>query len=362
MSFLRSMPHIAAVLIVMALASSVAHADAFAEYTLTGEFTLPAASPVDVLPDGRLVTLAGADVLTETAPGSRSFAALGALPDADLPDPQWASAAFVRVSPDGSRIAVGNNGGASFANYEVGVFDLADLSGDWFAADHYDAAWIDETYLGVSATSTQGPPGLVNALDTTSVPGSPEIQSLVAGIPGYSGGLAFDADGRLFAGVGFATNDPSETGWIRAFDTADWQAALAGGPALDFTSDGTLVGDVLSAAALGFDSEGNLHVGGGDLFAGSDGDYAGLVHHLALADALAGGGPIDPTDPAELRQFDPDAGPDSFYDLRFNPVTEELYVRQGAQVWTYIVPEPAGATLLLLAVATFTRRCSGRRV
>jgi len=44
-------------------------------------------------------------------------------------------------------------------------------------------------------------------------------------------------------------------------------APLSGGSAINFESSGTLVANLLSAAFLGFDKQGNLYVGGGD-FAG----------------------------------------------------------------------------------------------
>ena len=89
-----------------------ARAEAFNGYALQARIVLPdGAGPFDVLGDGRLVTLVGADVYLETSVGSRSFSLHGTLPDADLPS---FGAAFLRVSPDGGKIAIGNNGGASF--------------------------------------------------------------------------------------------------------------------------------------------------------------------------------------------------------------------------------------------------------
>ena len=59
-----------------------------------------------------------------------------------------------------------------------------------------------------------------------------------------------------------------DTGWIKAFEPADWMAPLTGGDPVDFEAEQTLIADLLSAASLGFDGEGDLYVGGGDLYGG----------------------------------------------------------------------------------------------
>jgi len=333
------------VLITAAAVLAAPHAatgDAFSDYALVESFNLPAASEFDVLADGRLVTLVGAEVYTESAVGSRSFSNLGTLADADI---GAFGPAFLRVSPDGTRIAVGNNGGVTYGNYQVGVFDVSDLSGDWFPASHWDGEWIDDTNLAVTAGEF-GQPAVVTALDTSSDPSSPANPTLIESIGGASAGVTFDLLGHLYTGNGYAGAGPSETGWIKAFPEESWAAALAGGSPLDFEAQGTLIVDLLSASALGFDAEGNLHVGGGD-FSAADTDYAGLVRAGAVADALGGGGPVDPLDPAQVRLLDPDTIGSNFYDVNYNDVTGELYVREGGLVYTYVVPEPT--SLLLLA-------------
>ena len=149
-----------------------AEADAFTDYeqVVGGSFNLPASGVFDVLGDGRLVTLVGANVYAESEVGSRSFSSLGMLPDADIGS---YGAAFLRVSPDGERIAVGNNGGALWDNYQVGVFSATGLTGDWFDVNHYDAEWIDDTHLALSAGA--GSTSLVTALDTSRDPLNPTI-------------------------------------------------------------------------------------------------------------------------------------------------------------------------------------------
>jgi len=321
-----------------------AEADAFTDYGLTETFSLPASGVFDVLGDGRLVTLVGANIYAESEVGSRSFSSLGTLASADIGS---YGAAFLRISPDGTRIAVGNNGGELWNNYQVGIFDLGDLSGNWFDVNHYDAEWTGNTYLALTA-GADGPPSVVTALDTYSDPSSPDNPTVVTNIGGYSGGITFDAMGNLYTGNGYDDDGPSDTGWIKAFEPADWRPDLTGGVPVDFEEEGTLIADLLSAASLGFDAEGNLHVGGGDYLGGAEQDNAALVCSTVVARALAGNGQANPADPFEVRRFDPDtANLYNYYDVNYNNFTGELYFREGATVYSYVVPEPASLMLVL---------------
>lgn len=359
--FLKNGIVAAAALAALAYSAGLARADAFSAYALQRTFALPAgASSFDVLPDGRVVTMVNASVFAETAPGAGAFASLGALTGADVSAGPYATA-FLRVSPDGTRIAVGNNGGAAYANSQVGVFALSDLAGQWFPAAHYDAAWIDDRQLALTA-GTYGQPSRVTALDTLGSALSPVNPTLVDNIGGSSAGIAFDGAGNLFTGNGYDGPGASGTGWIKAFTPTDWQAALSGGAAADFEAGGVLVGDVLSAGALGFDADGNLHVGGGD-FGDGQVDFGAVVHASSIAAALAGGGPVVASDPLAVRRLDPDAdNPFNFYDVNFNAATGELYLREGTTVYAFVAPEPATAALLLLAAsAVGARRRKERR-
>ncbi len=305
-----------------------AWADGFPGYQYLHAFSLPAgASVFGVLNDGRLITLVGADVYVETAAGSHGFVQTGTLPAADFPS---FGAAFIRVSPDESEIAVGNNGGASFSNYQVGVFDVYTLIGAWFNAGHFDAAWIDNTHIALTAGDF-GSPSLVTVLDTTSPnPLIPVNTTIVDNIGGASGGIAFDVAGNLYTGNGFQTSGPSGTGTVKAFTTAAWTTALGGGPLLDFETDGVLIVDVLSASPLAFDGNGNLIIGGGDFSNSTDYDFVALVRASAIADALAGMGAVDPADSAELWRLDPDSDNDfNFFYATHDPSLGRLYVRDG---------------------------------
>jgi hypothetical protein len=342
--------------IIVLIACASVRADAFYGYQLVDQFVLPGGGgPVDAMPDGRIVAAIIDEVYVETAPGSRTFSPVGTLPAADVPS--W-GAAFLRVSPDGARLAVGNNGGTDVApDYRVGVFAVASLTGVWFAAPHFDAEWIDDRYL---ALTTEGPGGTsrVTGLDTESVDvENPTNPVIVENIGGASGGIDFDGAMRLYTGNGFSLSGPSGTGATKAFDHADWSAALTGGTTPDFETGGVLVVDILSASPLVIDNEGHLIVGGGDSFGSGEGDFAAVIHSRAVSDALAGLGTADPQDPTEVRPLDPDSRSDSnFYSVYCNDTRNELYLRDfgSAQVFVYVdtaaVPTVSTWGLVVLAL------------
>jgi len=314
--------------------SPQAQADAFHDYALRSTFEMPVGSDrFDALPDGRLIAIVGDALHVETMAGSRQFQVLGSLPDADIPS---FGAAFLEVSPDGQRIAVGNNGGSGFDNFVVGIFNLSDLSGEWFEAAHFLGAWVDDRDFAITAGDF-GQPAFVTLLDTQSPdPVNPTNPVVVGNIGGASAGVAFDAAHRLYTGNGFAIGGPSGTGTIKAFEESAWRNAVMSGVPLDFESDGVLVIDILSADSLGFDSEGNLFVGGGD--GETQNDFAAIAFSDAVAAALAGQGAIDPDDAAAVRRLDPDDTDDfNFYAVTYNPSAAELYVRNfdGSTVYVF---------------------------
>jgi hypothetical protein len=332
-----------------------ASADDFSAYQLDRSFGLPSGvSSFDVLGDGRVVAMVNAEVMVETAVGAGTFASAGVLAGADVSPGSYATA-FVRVSPDGTRFAVGNNGGSSFGNPRVGIFSASTLVGDWFPASHYDAAWIDNQHLALTA-GVFGNPGVVTALDTSSTPSSPTNVTLVDNIGGASSGIAFDDAGNLYTANGFDGAGASDTGWVKAISAATWQSALSGGTAADFELDGTLIVDALSGGALGFDADDNLHIGGSDLFGSGQGNFGALVRNTSVAGAL-GGNVADVQNPSDVRQFDPDtANAFNVYDVNFNDVTGELYFREGETVYSYVVPEPASLLLLAMGAGFTTLR------
>lgn len=339
-------------------------AEMFTGYTRAVGFDLPTGTAwFESMPDGRILLIRDDEIWIESSVRSRTFESLGVLPDADFPS---FGAAFLRVSPSGGKLAVGNNGGSSFSDYKVGVFTLETLTGDWFTADHYDAAWIDDTWLALSNGDFVNP-SVVTALDTSSpVPSAPDIATLVVNIGGASAGVAFHSSGWLLTGNGFQFSGPSQTGEVRAFAPATWQAALLGGPPLDFESAGHSVIELLSATPLDFDAEGNLLIGGGDFSSVDDFDFAGVVRAAEVDAALSGGPPVAPNDPTAVRRLDPDAANSfNFYAIARNNVTRELYVRDMSsdRVHAYVDGESIPAVTswgmvnfsLLLLVATTLR-------
>lgn len=325
-------PSILAVTLVL---SGAARGEAFIRYQQAGSFTLPAgAAMFDALLDGRLITLSGATVYVETGSGSGTFASVGNLSGADFPS---FGAAFLRVSPDGTRFAVGNNGGASFANFKVGIFHTSNLTGTWLSAAHYDAAWIDNQRLAITAGDF-GSPAYVTVLAANSPnPASPDNRTVITGIGGASGGVAFDAAGNLFTGNGFVSNGPSGTGAIKAFFEAQWEAAYATNTPLNFEMQGLLVADVLSASPLEFDAEDNLLVGGGDFSQSGETDYVALVRASAIAAALAGQGAVNTGDPAKVRKLDPDSANDSnYYFAAANPVLSRVYAKDVGETRVHV--------------------------
>jgi hypothetical protein len=308
---------------------------------LVGQFSLPPGAAVfDALKDGRIITLTGADIYLETEPGSKNLISVGTLPSADFPS---FGPAFLAVSPDGTRFAVGNNGGASFANYRVGVFSVAALSGNWFAAAHFDGTWIDNTHLALTAGDFVNP-SVVTVLDTTSAdPNNPANPTIINAIGGASAGIASDPAGNLYTGNGFASGGPSGTGAVRAFLNANWTAALSGGPVLNFEADGIAIVDILSASPLGFDNEGNLFIGGGDFSQANEFDFVALVRASALASALAGAGSVDSGDPAKVRRLDPDPANDSnFFTVAYNPALGRLYAKDAGSTLVHSYQDTTG--------------------
>jgi hypothetical protein len=328
-----------AAMLACSLSATSVRADLFELYSNMEIFEIPAGTSVfDVGADGRIVALVGADVYVEDAAGGRSFLLLGTLPAADIAS---FGAAFVAVSPDGSRIAVGNNGGASFVDFQVGVFDFSTLTGDWVVANHFVARWMDGNRL-ILANSDFTNGSAVTVLDTTDANSANWTNTTVLqNIGGAAGGIALDGAGNLYTANGFSSIGPSGTGAVKMFAAADWTAALSGGMAVDFEADGVLVVDVLSGSPLAFDVEGNLLVGGGD--AAPDDDAIAIVRASALADAIAGMGAVDVNDPLAVRLIDPIPANDfNFFSCEANRVLGEFYVRDFGAGTVYVYRDPSG--------------------
>ncbi len=337
---LRRVAHPGAVTLALALAvvSPVA-ADPFDRYGQSFRSITP--PPVgagsfgvagDALPDGRIVAFTGSTVFLETAPGAGSFSPAAIFDASLLAYP--ADPGFVRVSPSGTRIAVG----AGFAK-PVLIFDssllnpaapatLTPADTTRFDAPHFDAAWFDDDHIALTAGDF-GAPAFVSLLDVTSDPAAPINPVIITNILGAPAGVAFDITGALYTGNGFTLSpgDPtaSRTGWIKYFSFSQWTAGA------DFETDGLLVADILSASPIRFDTAGTMLVGGGDFSAGDIGAVA-VVRASAIQDSIANATPIDDSDPARVRRFDPLGDQSGFLGGFFSAATGELVIT-GASAW-----------------------------
>lgn len=341
--------------------TSVSLAVGIDAYHVVRSFTLPAPNALsggnvlfDAMPDGRLLMLNGATLSVETSLQSGTFDPIGEIAGfAPLFGPS-----FIAVSPDGTKAAVGSNGSGN-----VGVFPISDPAQSiYYNMADLAGRWIDDSRLATTGGSS------VQVLE---VGGGP-ARAAVSAIGGAVGGLAFDAAGNLYATNGFDGSGPSETGWVKAFTKADWEAALANFTPLAFEVDGVPIADLLSASPVGFDALGNMFVGGGDFF-GSSGDfgYAALVDSTAVAAALAipsATPPVTAVSPAGiLRKFSsPQSTVDNFQppNWGYNEATGELYLNYlfaDGVVTVYAIPEPAAWQLAGMVGIAFSATVVRRR-
>lgn len=309
----------------------------------------------DTLPDGRLLILSTLvpdpfgftgvpELYVETAVGSRTWQSLGALPLASGAGWSAFGGSFLKVSPDGSRVAVGDN---DFVSPRVGVLSTSDLltggaastTVNWYNAPHFEAAWFDNRQLAITYAPAAN--ALVSVLDTDSPTAAPVNPDIITGIGGSASGIAFDAAGNLLTGNGFQTTGPSTTGTIKSFSLADWQDALATAMPINFETAGQFFGSALSAGSLVFDNDGNLFVGGGDFFGGGDIDFLAQFQNPADGDGFL--------------TFNPNTSePNSSYVLGYNQVTGEVYAYEpfaldNTAVYV-LLPVPEPSTIVLLAV------------
>jgi hypothetical protein len=311
-------------------------------YQLVGSFSLGTGAdrgPVDVLPDGRLIRVSGdGRIAVQTAVNAGTFATVGSI-DASLLSTFGAS--FVKVSPSGQTVAIGDNTfgpGGKVLLVNAAAFSTVSASpATAVTVPNAEAAWSGEGTLFVSGF---GSGSVLSRVDVS----AGVATTVVTGIGDASGGVAV-RDGRLYTGIGFDFSGP-RAGEIRAFDLA----ALSGSGAVAFES-GALIGDVLSAFSLGFDGLGNLTAGGGDFNTGDTG-AAAVVDGAAVLAAALGGPPVTAGQSLRLSP----AGPGGFYGTLFNGATGELLVIEGGTAYRYAVPTPAGVALLLCGLGVGMRR------
>jgi hypothetical protein len=251
---------------------------------------------------------------------------------------------FIKISPDHAKVALGTG-----FYKPLYVFPTNTLSAvaptvlgtapdtKTYDVSYYDGAWRDSRFLFLnSATFDDNQPGsAVLVVDTEASDPSQAVRRIIDKIPGASGGVAFDHNGNLITGNGYAYGDQSPTGQIKIWSADDVASALAPeAPPLDYQASGHVLADhVLSAAWLGVDAKNDLHVGGGDAFGGSgDYGYAALIDATVLSRVLEGGAPLDPKSSKELTIIAPDpCRNDDATAVLFVPGVQMLSVSYDAQ-------------------------------
>lgn len=298
-------------------------------YTLVGSFPL-AADAWDILPDGRVITLKGLTLSAQTLPNSGTFAPIGSLAAATVSS---FGASFLRVSPDGSRLAIGDNNFGSGAR----VHFVSSAALNTSAASpttsvllgNYDAVWSGPAELLVTGFGSSSQLARVDADALTT-------RTLITNIGDGSGGVAL-LGSQVFTAIGFDAGGIT-TGRIRSFDLPSLIAAVT--PA-NFAT-GSPVATILSGASLGFDRFGNLLGGGADYS-----NFPATIGYASVIDFASPGQP-------RLDLFP--AGADRPYSVRFDSATDELLVVAGGTAYRYAVPTPAAAMPLALAGLVAHRR------
>ena len=331
------------------LATTEACASGSTGYSLVGSFSAPAGA-VDVLADGRLIALVGDSVVVQSALHASSYATVGSIQAGFVGS---FGPTFFRVSPDGSRFAVGNNVFGPGA--AIGLGSFADLGGspaalESLAVDNFDAHWAPSGLLYVTGGGSAG--STVSEISPGATPGTSTVRTIINNIGGAggggSGGITTDGTYLYTAnGFDFAPGDGTLTGAIRAFPLSDIASAVA---PIDFESAGVAVARSLSGNDLAFDALGNLVVAGGD-FLGEQG-FVSVLDADAISLALTGG---PDASSADGQQLSPNPG-ETFYGARYNAFTQEILVFSQGTVYRYAVPAPAGSLALVFGLLASRRR------
>lgn len=297
---------------------------AIPNYVQVGSFPIPSSSFVfDALPDGRLIGVsATGQILRQTAVNGAAYTLVGTLPSGAVPS---FGAGFAKLSPSGSRLAVGDNG----AGNSICIVPLDALSivppttVSTVSVFNYQAEWADDDTLYVSGSPTFGvPTSLYRARVSTGT--SVEV---VNQIGDGSGGVAVSA-GTVYTAVGFDVSGVHD-GQIRGFSAS--ALAVAASP-VAFSSS-TLVGQLNTGATLDVDAQGNLIV--------------------------AGGGGVGLLDPATGSTYVlPGLSPTGFYSAIFSSSGSEILVQDfgSSTVLRFAIPSPGGAALMLACGVLATRR------
>jgi Dockerin type I domain/Thrombospondin type 3 repeat len=332
-----------AVLAGLGATARVAAADANDDYATTGSYSItlpPRTTSYATLTDsfgantnvvidgyalkGRLIAANDSTIYLQ-----KNFGASVWLPVATVASSMDPS--FVKVSPNGNTIALGLGYFQPLylaPSQVLSVTSPPNLSTHAqvkrFNANYYDAVWRDDRWLLVNSEGPQG--SRVYAIDTLLPNPATGIVPLLPDIPGASAGVTVDKFGNLITGIGFG----AATGEIKIWSAADLAAALLpGAPPLSYESTGNVLATgILSAASLGVDANNNLFVGGGDAFGGSGNyGYAALIDADVLTRVLAGGAPVNESNPGEYKVMAPDpCRNDDFTSVQYVPSLAMLVV------------------------------------
>jgi hypothetical protein len=277
----------------------------------------------------RLLAATGRTVSLQQTFGESTWLPVAVLADSD----PYTDPAFLALSSDGETIGLGVGLGKPLYIFPAGALSVTSpdvLTTDpnakrYVGLSYYSAAFRGDRYLCVDAGGAEIGESYIYAIDTQA--SVETILPIIDSIPGASAGIAFDSAGDLVTGIGWDADD-SRTGEIKIFDSSSIDAALAGSP-LDYDSTGAVVATgILSADSLGFDSSGNLDVGGGDVF-GTSGHYgyAQVISAGVISRVMTGGPPADASDPNDVTKIAPDpCMNDDWTGITFVPGVDMLLV------------------------------------
>ena len=266
----------------------------------------------DGIHEGKMLAATGKSIYIQAAEGSSNWIKVAEV--VNNMDP-----CFIRISPSGEKVALGTGYMKDLLVFDTSLLDQGtpETPVDLINSDqvnkydeiYYDAAWVGETHLVINGgwwvdyprTSNSG----ISLLDVT-IPGGPDnMAKAVCGIiPGASSGIAVDSDNNLYFGIG---QSQTRTGEIKVFPASSWWTGSGGvGTMMGYDDDEAngsfiIAAEVLSAAYLGFDGEGNFHVGGGQFVenqndpTGEEIGFVSLISHKHMEAARAH--ILDPAEP-----------------------------------------------------------------
>lgn len=272
---------------------------------------------------GRLLAATGTNIYLQDAVDSNSWTVVGTT--TDTMDPS-----FIRVSPDGTQVALGQGYLKPLLIFPLSILDSStppnvvgsSTSFPWGTkVQYYDAQWVDNHYLLIigaawdkdkKEVSNSG----ISTLDTRSAGNS--INTILFDSVAYasSSGIAIDDSKNIIYGNGYSYTTSSLQGELRMLPASVWwngssgQPKIIGNPGGYFHPDSRkFANQVLSAAHLGFDEEGNLHVGGGKYYQPQQGEtneengYAVLINKQVISDTADITVPLYQVDESDATQY-----------------------------------------------------------